>query len=127
MLKNLWDKVEFYCCNHNEPQLMYEYPSNTPFYACRRYMRKDTLHPDGHEDNEPSCTNRLSYYAAASVLEKLNELIEAEMDDDCFGDYTDMAFVSRGMRIRILDFTDRNLKLGVQGMKEALQWKNNLM
>ena len=88
MLKNLWDKVEFYCCNHNEPQLMYEYPSNTPFYTCRRYMRKDALHPDGHEDNEPSCTNRLSYYAAASILEKLNELIEAEMDDDCFGDYT---------------------------------------
>ena len=127
MLLNLWEKVKFYCCCHKEPQLMYEHMSKTPVYLCRQSQKKDDQNPYGHAEKEPPCMNRLNFYIAASLLEKISKMIEEEMDDGFIGDYRNLSFVFKGMKIRILDFSDRILKIGLERITEAPKWKNTLL
>jgi len=111
--------------NHDEPLLMYVFESSAPFYACRKYMRKDSTHPEGHDQDEPSCTNRLSFYMTSSILQKINELIEEEMDGGYFGDYTNLSLSYKGCRVRILGLSEGLLKLGVKNEKEVNVWTSS--
>lgn len=74
-VSNLWERVQFYCSNHEEPIPMIVMQGSTPFYACPKYMLKDEDHPEGHELNEVACSNRISFESSLSVVSALEKLV----------------------------------------------------
>ena len=71
IVKNIWDGLEFYCMNHDEPVKMVEKRGVSTFYACPRFMLADDEHPDGHQKFEPMCKNNLSFAQAEKIVSML--------------------------------------------------------
>ena len=117
---NLWKRVHFYCINHEEPIPMIIMEGNTPFYACPKYMRKDEKHPDGHEEYEPGCGNRLSFESAFSIVTALANQIA---DDGPSADHTNFKFKpSKTSAIYCVVLTDskERIDIGVLNRRAVL-------
>jgi len=123
MIKNLWEKTELYCMNHKEPVRMYIYEhAVSPFYACPRYMRKDADHPDGHEENEPGCANRISFDAYWKIVDKFGEIMEADFANGEIQDYTGLRFRWKQIDVKILSYSEKKILIGVSNRKEIDSW-----
>jgi len=114
MIKNIWNKVTFFCMNHEEPLPLYEYQSEREtFYACRKYMKKDEDHPDGHEDGEPACFNRLSFTTAADIVSRFSAIAEEDLLIGNQADYKNMTFVVKNIKVKVLRYTPSEIRFGV--------------
>ena len=125
MIKNIWSDVEFFCMNHPEPIPLYEYKgSHSPFLSCRRYMKKDENHPDGHEEAETACSNRLSYDSAIRIIERLMKDMEESIRSGDYINYKGYSFKYRGIRVKVLDFDFEKgfKKIGVLNEAEIEAW-----
>ena len=121
MITNFWKDFKIFCMNgHKEPVEMVVMEGSTPFFACPRYMLKDEAHPDGHEEGEPGCLNRISLTAVSNLMEKLMKIVEK---DDAFGavaDYTGMQFQYNGIQAKVLKYSNKDVHLGIVN-RRALQ------
>ena len=118
MIKNLSEKVTFYCLNRHEvpvPMIERERTDDNKddFYACPKYMLKDEKHPTGHEVNENSCKNTISFADVGNILLEFNKRIETMGVDALFADFTNYKFDYKQISIRVLKFAEDEIKLGV--------------
>jgi len=113
MVKNLFDGLTVYCLNHEEPVRMDVKSGSSLFYACPKYMRKDDEHPDGHEETERACANRISF----TDLEKIMEQISQEVEDAAFAgqefDITGLRGKIRTLEYRVLKYEPGDIRLGI--------------
>lgn len=123
MVKNLWGKVEVWCMNHQKPVKMYVYEgSNSPFYACPKYMLADEEHPGGHSRNEPGCANRASFEAVRKFVERLGELIEEAQANNEIVDFGGLKMHWRTIDAEILEYADDRIMIGVLNRAEINSW-----
>ncbi len=116
MLINFWknDNIRFYCMNgHEEPIPMEVKFGSSPFYACPKYMLMDTEHPDGHMPDEPMCTNQLSFSDAQDIVFRFSEIIEEDIVNDTFTDYTGYVFRYKNIEVTVLLYDDKPCEDGV--------------
>jgi len=126
MVTNIWKNIGFYCMNHPEPIPFYVYEgSATPFYACKKYMRKDEMHPEGHEDNEDACGNRLSFNMAISIVEKISKEIEDSLSKGELTDYNGFTFRYKNVRVKVLKYTPQKgvTGIGILNENEIGNWR----
>ena len=125
MIKNLWSKVELVCTNHKEPVPLYVYNGAiTPFYACPKYMKKDDEHPNGHEENERGCSNRISFEDVRHLVEKFSDQIETDIMNGEMCDYTGFKFHWKTIDAVILKYSDDKIVMGVTNRKEIGIWRD---
>ena len=127
MLTNVWKNIRFYCLNHDGPiELTVREGNAGAFYSCVKYMRKDAEHPDGHEDDERSCTNRLSFTTAVNIVEKLAKMIEESLSNGEFTDFTGMQIRYKGIIVRVLEYSfDRGISgIGILNTNQVQEWRN---
>ena len=114
MIKNIWNKVTFFCMNHEEPLPFYEYRTEKEtFYACHKYMKKDEDHPDGHEENEPACFNRLSFTTAADIVSRFASIMEEDSLMGTQADYKGMRFIVKNIEVKVLRYTPSEIRFGI--------------
>lgn len=126
MLSNACSNIEFYCMNHEPPIPLYVYPdSNSPFYACKKFMAKDDEHPDGHEVGEPACSNRLSFALAAAIMDKISSAIEETVREGDIVDWNGWQFKYKGIRVKILEYSLRGgvSKVGIDNQNVINTWR----
>ena len=123
MIKNLWSKIELYCINHDEPVPMYVYSGSvTPFYACPKYMKKDEAHPNGHEEYERGCANRISFDLVQRLVEQLDKRMSADMANGEIVNYKGLKLHWKTVDATIIEYTDNKIKLGIINKKEIGTW-----
>lgn len=123
MIKNLWEKIELLCMNHEEPVPMYVYTgAMTPFYACPKYMLKDEDHPDGHEPYESGCANRASFDDIRHLVELLGKEIEKEESDCSYFDFTGTKLHWKTINAVVLDYSPQSIKLGIMNTRDIGSW-----
>lgn len=115
MIKNLWDKVSFYCTNgHDEPIKLVVQQGDTPFYACPRYFQFDNEHPEGHLKGEAACHNRISFRDAERIVTKLSDKIESDMAEDDVSDYKNCRItIGNTISAVVLKYTSKEIRIGV--------------
>lgn len=114
MITGFWKNFTIFCMNgHEEPVEMVVMEGSTPFYACPRYMLKDKKHPDGHEEGEPSCPNRISMTAVSNLMNKFMQIVEKDEDEGVIGDYTGMQFTYNGIKVKVLKYSVNDTRLGI--------------
>ena len=113
------------CNNHDTPVPMYVYEgAMTPFYACPRYMKKDKDHPNGHEEFEKGCANRVSFEDVRHIVEKLGKQMSEDEASGVIADYTGMRFKWKSVDVVVLKYTNNKITLGVSNKKEIGTWRN---
>lgn len=123
MVTNITKQADFYCMNgHKELVLMKprERTDNNMdnFYACPKYMRKDEKHPDGHEEWEHGCVNRLSFSDAADILTKFNKTVEEDMMSGTICDYKGCRFIHKNnIEVTILKYQSGHVSFGILNRK----------
>lgn len=91
MITNFERGLKYYCTCHGEPIEMVQQEGSSTFLACPKFFVRDDKHPDGREQEEPPCYNRISYYDADKIIEKYMATIErmtltgATLDSDFAG------------------------------------------
>lgn len=124
VVKNIWSKIELVCTNHNPPVPMYVFEgSMTPFYACPKYMKKDEKHPNGHEENERGCSNRISFDDFGHLVDKLSNQIAKDTEAGIMGDYTNMKLHWKNIDAVILYYSFEKIIMGVSNKKEIGIWR----
>ena len=113
MITNIWQKITFYCLNHDEPIPMVVQQGESAFYACPQYFLFSDEHPDGHMPGDRACHNRISFRDAEGVVSALTAQIEADMDDDIFADYTGLRVTYRHIQATVIKYGSRSIKIGV--------------
>ena len=120
MLKNLTDKISFYCINgiHEKPVPMVfrerSDDGHDDFYACPKYMLKDDAHPDGHGPDDKACLNRLGLSDAGEIISVFNRIVDEDMQENVFADYTNFSFPYKpGIQVKVLVFSDKEIRFGV--------------
>ena len=121
MIINGWKNIKFYCMNHETPIPMTVFEGHTSFYNCSRYFLKDDEHPDGHEEGERGCANRLSFTMAVNIVEKISKKIE----EDMFGDFTGMKMRYNGIEVKVLEYSmEKGLtKIGINNTNQVRDWR----
>lgn len=122
MIKNLTQNIQFFCINnHKEPVLMTERErtddNHDNFFACPRYMRKDEKHPDGFDENETGCNNRLSFSDAGDIIAAFNRVVDEDMASFVFRDYTNYEFTFKSINVVVLSYDSKVIKFGVLNKK----------
>ncbi len=126
MIKNRWKNTEFYCMNHKKPVRFQEYTaSHTPFYACPKYFLKDENHPDGHDEDEKQCLNRISTTLAWSIIEQISAMVEDAHKNSELIDFKNCCFPFKGYDVTILELNEysNRVKIGINAQREAAGWK----
>ena len=126
MISNVFDHVQFYCMAHKEPKQLYVYKgANSPFFACVKYMRKDENHPDGHEENEQACSNRMSFNLATSIMEQISKLVEEAILSGAVMNFTGYVFTYKAVEVTILEYSvDAGVKkVGIRNRAEIGSWQ----
>lgn len=113
MITNISEEVEFYCNNHTEPIPLKIMTGNSAFYACPKYMLKDETHPDGHEENERACANRLSFDDAGNILMEFNKLAFEAFKNDEFIDFTNTCFKCKYYDVKVLFYSEDKICFGI--------------
>lgn len=90
---------------------------SSPFYACPHYMRKDEKHPDGYEEGENACANRISFTAASTVMEKFMRIVEEDAMSGAMCDYRGMKFDHNGITVKILKYAPNDVQVGILNRK----------
>lgn len=91
-----------------------------PFYACPRYMKKDENHPNGHEEGEKSCTNRLSIEEARHIMEKLDELADEAAANHEFPDFTNLVIKRKnGVTAKIIKYTPEETLISIKNTRKV--------
>lgn len=125
MVKNLWSKISIYCMDHEKPVRMYVYTgSETPFYACPRYMLKDDDHPDGHAPDEKGCANRASFEAVRHLVEELGRKIEEDAENGIVMDYTGTKLKWRQISAQVLSWTNLHISIGIRNSGSIGIWNS---
>lgn len=122
MLKNLWSQIELQCLKHHVPMYVYE-GTGTPFYACPKYMKKDEKHPDGHEENERGCANRISFDDYRHLVEKISADLEKALLNNEMPDLTGNKYHWKSVDAEITKYTDKKIILSVLNKKEIGTWR----
>lgn len=113
MIKNLWNRVQFYCIHNHEvpvPFRVQEGPSS-PFYACPKYF------PDNREPDERPCGNRVNLIDAESIVMKLGDYIEESEMNGEVANFTNFCFDYKGIEVKVLKYTDSHIDLGIVNKK----------
>ena len=115
IVKNIWDGLEFYCMNHDEPVKMVEKRGVSTFYACPRFMLADDEHPDGHQKFEPMCKNNLSFAQAEKIVsmladEQLQSMLNCEL---CSFENKILTLPSEGVHAQVLSFKPGDKRIGI--------------
>lgn len=106
-VSNLWDKVEFFCGNHEKPIPMVIREGQSKFYACSKYMLKDEKHPDGHETGEKACSNRMSFDDAGSIVMALHSAMSNESADPGETiDFNGFSFKYKSYHITVMKYNE---------------------
>ena len=121
MLKNLWSRIELQCMKHHVPMYVYE-GAATPFYACPKYMLKDENHPDGHEEGEPGCANRISFEDYRHLVEKISADLENAFLNGEMPDLTGSKYRWKNVDAVIDKYSDKKIILSVLNKKEIGTW-----
>ena len=111
--------------NHKEPVPMVYMEGATPFHACPRYMLKDDQHPDGHGPLEKACANRLSFGLSTKIVERLMEMVEDDVENGRYCDYTNLTFNCAGIRVRVLKYNPHEIRLGILNSRMDLSITHN--
>lgn len=117
---NFWDKIEFYCGNHEKPILMVIQEGQSKFYACSKYMLKDEKHPNGHDRNEKACSNRMSFDDAGNIMMALHDEMSKASADPCESvDFNGFTFKCKSYDVTILKYNEFSgkIKLGIINRK----------
>lgn len=123
MIKNLWSRIELKCNCHSEPVPMYVYENSmSPFYACPKYMRKDDAHPNGHEENERGCANRISFNDVEHLVDKLGKVIAEDENNGVVADYTGLRLKWKTIDAVVLKYTPKKIVLGIKNSKQIAVW-----
>ena len=113
MIKNLWEKIELLCMNHEEPCDMRIIQNTelikTPFYACINYSSDD------RDKEAPLCSNRINMDDYQGIVMKF---IDKIYDEGPFNDYTNYSFSYKGTRhkikVKVLKYSpDKEIILGL--------------
>ncbi len=120
MVKNIWKKTSFYCNNplHEEPvPMVFKEGAISSFYACPKYMKKDSQHPDGHEEDERACANRLSFDAAQNIMmaisDKISEAYFKGIVIDLTGQTFRVRYASMIYEVSVLLHRQDKIKIGI--------------
>ena len=115
MITNFWRDVQFFCLNHEKPVPMVVMTGQSDFYACPKYMLKDDEHPDGHENGEKMCMNRLSFTRAKSVVDAMMKVVEKDMASGIIAaDYKGYTFTVAGIDVKVLKYSlNEGIKFGI--------------
>lgn len=127
MVTNIWKNIEFSCMGHDRPIPFYVYEgSASPFYACPKYMLKDEAHPNGHDDLEPACANRLSFNMAISIVDRISKEIETDLSDGVVADYTGWKFTYKNIDVKILEYSQTKgvTKIGILNKNNIDTWRS---
>ena len=119
MIKKFWEYIHFYCLNHEEPIPMTIMEGDTAFFACPHYMIKDEKHPYGREQQEKMCVNRLSFAQATKIVDKFMKIIDADGFNAVGTDYKGLKFKVSGIDVRILKYSQSDIKIGVWNRRSA--------
>lgn len=123
MIKNIWSQITFVCGNHKHPVEMYVYEgAATPFYACPRYMLKDEEHPNGHNEGEPGCSNRMSFDAARYFVEKISKAMEEDILNNAIADMTGMKMSWHGIDAEITSHDTGKIIVAIKNLKQIDNW-----
>ncbi len=121
MIPNFWKHIHFFCTNrHDTPVAMIVANGNSPFYACPKYMRLDTAHPNGHTPDERACPNRISFVDAQRIVECFSEQITEDLANMEVVDYTGYEFTFKRHRVKVLKYKDDDIRLCILN-QEALR------
>ena len=124
MIRNIWNMIEFQCGNHKKPIPFYVYEwSNSPFYACPKYMLKDENHPDGHEEDEPGCSNRLSFDMARHFVEKISDILQEDIDNGVISDLGGLKMSYRGIDAKVVYHGNSKIVISIVNKNEIGHWQ----
>lgn len=116
MISNFWQRIHFFCIHdaHNEPVPFSVMEGSSSFYACPRYMRKDAAHPDGHEEGERACANRISFRDTEKIVEFFGSMYSEDLANGILMDYTGVEFDLRSYHVKVLRYSmNGDIDLGV--------------
>lgn len=123
-VSNLWKRIEWKCMEHRDPVPMYVFgDSNSPFYACPKYMLKDEAHPDGHERSEPGCANRASFDDVRHIVEILGSRIAEDAENGEICDYTGMRMNWKTITAVVLRYGEKKIEIGLQNRRKIGVWR----
>ena len=120
MITNIGSNRSVFCCmhRHSDPIPMVIKEGNNQFYACPKYMLKDSNHPDGYDPEfEHACNNRLSFDEAGDVIMKVSEIMEEAYNNGEFTDWTNFSFKVKNIQAKVLKYTDKKIEFGVVNTK----------
>ena len=98
---------------HEEPIPMIVMEGSSSFYACPHYMLKDDNHPDGRDEDEKMCVNRISFTALTNIVNKLMKMVEKDDENGIIADYTGKKFDYNGITVTILKYSMNSFHIGI--------------
>lgn len=77
MITNLWQSVEIYCDNHEEPiKMTIQQGPHSLFYSCPKY------YPENRNEDERACSNRINLIDYEAMINYIgNLLMDAELNN----------------------------------------------
>lgn len=113
MIKNLWSTISFWCIHrHSEPvEMQVQYGPSSPFYACPKYF------PQNRDPDERACANRLNFVDAEEIVKKLGNIIATDQMNGNMIDYTNFEFDYKSIHIKVLEYKDKAIRLGILNKK----------
>lgn len=120
MIENFWDNIELYCGNHKEKIRFTCREGKDTFYACPHYMLKDEEHPDGHEENEQQCYNRVAFSDALGIIEKLSDKVENDLLNNIKQDYTGYKYKYKHYQAKVEEYKRENFKIKISVLNNRI-------
>lgn len=111
----IWKNIKLYCPNHDDPIEFVPREGVTTFYGCPKYFKKDEKHPNGWDEFERACPNRLNFDDAQDIVVKLSDILEESFVSGEITDFTNLVFKHKYYTVKVLKYSlkDMSIDLGV--------------
>ena len=111
MILGIWKNIKMYCPNHEQPIEFVPREGETTFYGCPKYFKQDEKHPDGWDENDHMCLNRLNFNDAQDIVAKLSETIEGSLVSGEMIDFTNYTFDFKYYTVRVLKYSPKDMEI----------------
>lgn len=112
MIMNLWQSIEIYCSNHDEPvKMTIQQGPHSLFYSCPKY------YPDNRGEYERACSNRINLVDYEAMINYISELLmDAELNNRA-DNLTNVNWKSKGIEFYIIEHTKDKIKIKMLNKK----------
>ena len=85
-------------------------------------MKKDDKHPNGYEEGERACANRISFDDVRHLVEKFGDIIQNDEENGVIANYKGMKMKWKSIDAIVLEYEKEKIVLGINNRKEIGTW-----